>query len=154
MDREREAVELFGQFLMEHLRDRAIKNFEDKLQGKLQPSPWLAPPPYILKQQAVLATLSAEQQEAVRQCVYQAIDGGIHDFLFQVEEAGANGIGGTGEHDLQILVNGVALAGVTDGLHGLLFENDGWQAMYSAFKNYDYLIMNERGARSNPPEGQ
>lgn len=133
MDREHEMLEFFGQFLMKHLRDRAIGFYEMLAQGK-----WKAPS--LLPLQEEVSNWNENQKKIVRQCVMLAMDNAIHDFLFQIEEAGANGMNGTGEHDLQIQVDGIALAGLTDGLHGLLFGEDGWQAKYSEFKTDDHSI--------------
>ncbi len=126
MDQERAVLELFGQFLIKHLRDRVLSFYDNLAHGK-----WKAPS--LLPLQEELARWNPEQREVVKQVVVQAIDHALHDFLFQIEEAGLNGIDGTGEHDLQIIVDGIALAGLSDGLHGLLFGEDGWEAKYSTF---------------------
>ena len=129
MDQQKVILELFGQFLMEHLRDRAIGFYGNLALGK-----WKTPS--LLPLQEELTRWNAEQRAVVKQVVVQAIDHALHDFLFQVEEAGLNGINGTGEHDLQILIDGIALAGLSDGLELTDFDGGGKEgnaAQNSAF---------------------
>jgi hypothetical protein len=56
-----------------------------------------------------------------------SVDKAIHDFLFKLQEVADF------EDDIQVLVDGENGAGLSDGIHGELFGEDGWQARYSKF---------------------
>jgi len=116
-----EALEKFGQFIMEELRDKIIDNFERLEQGLLKsPS----------TQQLIkdLNNIDQKQKEVFRRVLINSIDCGIHGFLFKVQE----------EHeldgDIKVVVNEVNIAEVSDGLHGELFTEDGWINKYSQYE--------------------
>src|SRR5947209_1890155 len=109
MDKETQALQVFGRFLMEHLRDRGIFYYEYLAQGK-----WKS----YQKLQTMLASLNAEQQDVVKQCVVLAIDNGMHDFLFQLGVLFDQSQVDARAERIQILVNGIDIAQVSDGLQG------------------------------------
>lgn len=86
---------------------------------------WKAPA--LLPIQDVLATLDPKQHKAVRQCVVEVADSAMHDFLFALRQRADF------EGDIQLLVDGQDVVGLSDGIHGEAFGPDGWQARFSQF---------------------
>ena len=105
---------------MENLRDRAIEKFENLAEGVYKAKAHR-------NLQNALSSLSPDQIDIVRRCIVESIDSGIHDFLFAIQE------NLDFENDIQIKVEGTNIAELSDGLHGELFTEDGWQAKYSKF---------------------
>ena len=89
------AVDKFGELLMAKFRDRAISFYamatEKKWKGKS-----------LEKLQDDIAKLTPEQRDVVRRCVIQALDHGLHDFLFAIGDSGGS---------IQILVEGKDITG-------------------------------------------
>jgi hypothetical protein len=112
------ALNKFGKFVVTKLRDAAIDHADGLLTAH-----WKAPCLQAL--QADLRRLTAEQRAIVRRCVVDAVDNGLHDFLFalQVEyEAGG---------EITVLVDGRPVAAESDGLHGEPYSDEGWFARFS-----------------------
>lgn len=108
----------FGAFLVAKLRDAAIDHADALLAAH-----WKAPGLQSL--QADLGRLTAEQRAIVRRCVVEAVDGGIHDFLFALGEEYDS------DSSIAIIVDGHNIATQSDGLHGELYTDDGWYARFS-----------------------
>ena len=117
---DRDPLDKFGTFLMRNLRDRAIDNYDRLAQGQ-----WKAPKLQALQQD--LAAMTEDQRRIVRDCVVNALDVGLHDFLFALQERADF------ENDIQVMVDGKNLAEISDGLQGELFGEDGWLARFSAY---------------------
>ena len=113
-----EALDKFGAFVVAKLRDAAIDHADALLAAR-----WKAPGLQGL--QADLGRLTPEQRAVVRRCVVEAIDAGLHDFLFALQE----------EHDaggeMTVLVGGHPVAADSDGLHGEPYSEWGWFARFS-----------------------
>ncbi len=120
MAEDRATLDKFGRFIMENLRDPALERYDGLARGH-QKAPSLA------QLQADLQSLSEEQRAIVRRCVVSAVDSAIHDFLFKLQEVADF------EDDIQVLVDGKNVVRLSDGIHGELFGEDGWQARYSKF---------------------
>lgn len=120
-EKEKQALQIFGRFLMEHLRDRGIFYYEYLDQGKWKTHQEL---------QTGLASLSAEQREIVRQCVFHAVNNGLHDFLFRLSVNFDTTTDNPEADSIKILVNGIDIAQVSDGLQVDLFE---WIEKYSQY---------------------
>jgi hypothetical protein len=108
-----------GEFVMKNLRDKAI----DKAEGLLR-AEWKAPS--LKPLQAELSKLDANQKALVRRCVVSAIDTGIHDFLFALQERADF------ENDIELRVDGKNVVELSDGIHGEAFGEDGWMKKFSA----------------------
>lgn len=108
----------FGAFLVAKLRDAAI-DCADALLSAHSKAPGLQ------SLQADLSRLTAEQRAVVRRCVVDAIDGGIHDFLFALGEEYDN------DSSIAIIVDGQNIAAQSDGLHGEPYIDEGWYARFS-----------------------
>ena len=108
----------FDEFLMSKFRDPAIDRADAVLDAHLQA-------PGLQSLQNDLRQLSPEQRALVRRCVIEAIDGGLHDFLFALSE----------EHDadnaIVVLVDGQNVAAQSDGLHGEPYTDEGWFGRFS-----------------------
>lgn len=112
------ALDAFGEFVVAKLRDAAIDHADGLLAGR-----WEAPGLRAL--QADLRRLTPEQRVLVRRCVVAAVDSGLHDLLFALQE----------EHDaggrVSVVVDGEAVAAESDGLHGEPYGGEGWFARFS-----------------------
>ncbi len=111
-------LDTFGEFVVAKLRDAVIDHADMLLaaQGKA---------PTLQRLQSDLSKLSTEQRAVVRRCVTEAIDSGLHDFLFALQEE--HDAGG----DVSVMVSGESVAAASDGLQGELFSADGWFARFS-----------------------
>eukprot|EP00456_Euglypha_rotunda_P062006 TRINITY_DN51_c3_g3_i1.p1 TRINITY_DN51_c3_g3~~TRINITY_DN51_c3_g3_i1.p1 ORF type:complete len:169 (+),score=22.40 TRINITY_DN51_c3_g3_i1:905-1411(+) len=108
----------FGAFLMAKLRDAAIDHADALLAAH-----WKAPGLQSLQNE--LRQLSPEQRAVVRRCVIEAVDGGLHDFLFALgEEYDSGGA-------IAVVVDGQNVAAQSDGLHGEPYTEDGWFGRFS-----------------------
>jgi hypothetical protein len=115
-----ESLEKFGEFIVDHCRDRGISYAEGLLRNH-----WKSPSLQALQSQ--LGKLSETDKEAFRKAIVSTIDTAIHDFLFAIQERSDS------EDDIQIIVDGVNVAKVSDGLHGEAFSDEGWYAKYSKY---------------------
>lgn len=111
-------VDKFGELVATKLRDAAIDHADALLTAY-----WKAPA--LQKLQSELRRLSPEQKALVRRCVVEAVDSGIHDFLF------ALGVAHDLEKGIAVVVDGENVAALSDGLHGEMFTDDGWYARFS-----------------------
>lgn len=68
-----------------------------------------------------LGELSPDALSVCRRALLTALDEALHGFLFALYE---------NEEHVKILVDGVDLQNVSDGLHGELFGPDGWFAKF------------------------
>ncbi|WIG58779.1 MAG: hypothetical protein OJF49_001525 [Ktedonobacterales bacterium] len=128
----REPLETFGEVLMKRLRDRAISFYDGLAQNH-----WKAPA--LGQLQANLASLDKQQQTIVRQCLIASLDAALHDFLFFLQEE-------TDYDDrIKVVVDGVNVATLSDGMHGELFGANGWFAKYSAYKEPFNTVKSEGG---------
>lgn len=112
-------LDRLGKLVMQRLRDEPFEFFEQLTQGH-----WKAPSLQGLQRD--VRSLSPEQLEIVRRCVRSTVDEGIHDFLFALQEA-------CEKETLELRIQGKNVLDLTDGLHGELFTEDGWQARFSKF---------------------
>ncbi|MGG3283605.1 hypothetical protein [Paenibacillus solani] len=116
-----EVLDIFGEFLMEELRDKIIERFEMINAGLLK-----SPSTQRLIQD--YNQFNKDQREIIQRVLINSIDSGIHDFLFKIQE----------EQDMnkriKIKVNDIDIAVESDGLHGELFTEDGWIQKYSKYE--------------------
>lgn len=118
MSDDQASLDKFGRLVMQDLRDRAIDDVD-----LLAAAHWKAPAVRAL--QADLAALSKRQRGVVRRCVVRCIDSAIHDFLFKLQELADF------ENDVQVFADGKNVVTLSDGIHGELFGEEGWQARFS-----------------------
>jgi len=109
-------LDKFGQFLVEHLRDKGIYFGDELLKSQ-----WKAPA--LQKIQKELGALSDYQRTIIHQTIVLTIDNAIHDFLFALQDT----------DDIQICVDGKNIVELSDGIHGESYSEDGWNARYSKY---------------------
>lgn len=114
-------VDKFGKFIVENLRDKGI----DFAEGLLKKH-WKEP--NLLGMQNEIANLNEAQKAAFIKAVTETIDGGIHDFLFALQEQADF------QNDIQIIVDGQNIVDLSDGIHGEAYSEEGWFAKYSRYK--------------------
>ncbi len=115
---DKESLDYLGEFLMTHLRDSALDQFEGVANGH-----WKAPG--LKRLQSEVAEMTDAQRDVLRRCVVNAVDTGIHDFLFKIQEEADF------EGRVRLAVDGKAAEEISDGLHGEIFTKDGWGARFS-----------------------
>jgi len=113
-----ESLDKFGEFVVIKLRDAAIDRADGLLAAR-----WKTPELQDL--QAELGQLTPEQQAVVRRCVIAAVDAGLHDFLFALQEEHDAGAG------VAVMVDGKPVAAASDGLQGEPCSDQGWFARFS-----------------------
>ena len=118
----RDSLDRFGKFLIESLRDRAIAHYEG-----LEHEQWKSSS--LISLQKELHSLSNEEKAIVKKCVISAIDVGIHDFLFRLQEFG--------EYDksIQVIMDGEDIIHLSHGLNGELFGKNGWVIKFSKYES-------------------
>ena len=114
-------LDKFGKFLMEHLRDRAIEHHDGLASGR-----WKAPA--LQQLQLEIQSCTDEQELLIRACLLSAIDAGIHDFLFKLQEQADF------ENDIQVFVDGVNIVPLSDGIQAEPYGEEGWIARFSKYQ--------------------
>ena len=112
-------LDKFGELVMTRMRDRAFDYIDEALKGE-----WKAPS--LRKLQRALATLDTKQKDIVRRGVRAAVDKGIHDLLFALQETGD-------EDEISVMIDGKKITDLSDGLHGEPFGAEGWQGRFSEY---------------------
>jgi hypothetical protein len=107
----------FGKLLITKLRDSAIDFYDGLARGH-----WKVAEDQDL--QTELARLTEGQRATIRRCVVAALDCGLHDFLFALNNAQDSG------GEIAVVVDGQNVAKQSDGLHGELYGQDGWIARF------------------------
>ena len=120
MSNERDALDHFGRFLTEYLRDAVIIHFD-----RLAASFWKAPGLQSL--QVDLATLPSEHLAVARRALVTGTDAAVHDFLFKLQEQADF------DNRIQLTVDGIDIVAASDGIDGEAYSEDGWYARFSAF---------------------
>jgi len=113
-------LDKFGKFIVENMRDKGIKFYENLAQGL-----WKAPSLKLLQEE--LKQFDEEQLSIIRQCIVSSIDNSVHDFLFALQESSDM------NNDVQIVIDGHNIGELSDGLQGELYTEDGWYSKYSGF---------------------
>ena len=97
-----DALDTFGQFLMENLRDKAIGYYDGLERGH-----WKAPSLQPL--QADMQSLDVRERDILRRCVISVVDDAIHDFLFKLQEQADF------EHRIEVRVDGLNIENQGEG---------------------------------------
>lgn len=114
------ALEKFGQFIVQALRDKAIDQHLLMQQGR-----WKSPA--IQELQRALAGLPPAEKELMLKAVVDVVDTALHDFLFALQDSHDRGLG------IEVLVDGENVADASGMLHGEHLGEDGWIAKFSRF---------------------
>jgi hypothetical protein len=110
-------LDAFGRFLMVHLRDEAIRDYDDLAQGHSKA-------PSLQRLQRDLASLDEPQRDIVRRCLISALDSAIHNFLYNLALESDN------DGRIQVTVDGVNVVELSDGLE---VDGHGWKFEFSAY---------------------
>jgi hypothetical protein len=113
-------LDKFGKFLMQNVRDEAIRYYEDLARGHLKA-------PSVASLQEELGSMSDWQRVIVWRCVRVSVDVAIGSFLFKLQEQADF------ENEIQVLVDGVNVVESSEALHWEPYGEDGWEAKYSAY---------------------
>jgi len=113
-----EALDKFGEFVAANLRDTVIDRADTLIAGH-----WKTPGSQALQND--LRRLTEEQRAVVRRCVVAAVDSGLHDFLFALQEQHDSG------GDIAVVVDSQPVAEVSDGLQGEPYGDRGWWVRFS-----------------------
>lgn len=116
----------FGKFLMENLRDEIIHYYDMTMEAR-----WAKNDPNSLQARIQALNLTQEQRLALRECMIGAADGGIHSFLFKLQEQADF------ENSIQIMVDGENVEELSDGIHAESFGEEGWIATFSKHENIE-----------------
>jgi len=120
----KEPLDKFGEFFVRNTRDKMLGDLDMLLRGA-----WKAPPLQAL--QAKLAGFTDAQKLVIREIAEHMTTAGMHDLLFALqEEADADG-------SVRVLVDGAEVAKLSDGLHGEIFNENGWIARFSEYPPHD-----------------
>lgn len=111
-------LDKFGEFIVKNLWDSALYKLDALLAGKIKA-------PALQELQESLASLNEEQKALLKRVCTNSFESGLHDFLFALQEETDNG------GEIEVTVNGVNVAKLSDGLQGELFTEDGWFTKYS-----------------------
>ena len=74
-----------------------------------------------------LTNFNDAQKEVIRDLVERLITGGMHDLLFAIQEDSRPG------GSVKVIVDGEEVAGLSDGLHGEIFGDQGWIVRFSEY---------------------
>lgn len=108
-----ETLESFGRIVATQGRDQGLDEMEMVLSGR-------AKAPVLAAMTEKLKRLGPEELDAVRETVRASIDAAIHGLLFTLYS----------EDKVELVLNGVSLKDVSDGLHVDYF---GWVGKYSKY---------------------
>ena len=111
-------IDIFGEFLMENLRDVAIALCNGLADSKFDS-------PGHREIQSELQSLTPSQKEAFKKAVTYCVDGGINDFLYRLDKESRT------TKRLDIQVNGRSTSELCDGLSKQLHGATGWKARFS-----------------------
>ena len=113
-------LDKFGKFFVQNLRDRMFDDLERLLSGSCKA-------PKKQKLQGQISGLTDAQKQVLRDLVEELTTAGMHDLLFAIqEEADAGGA-------FKVLVDGQAVAKLSDGLHGEIYGDTGWIVRFSKY---------------------
>ena len=113
-----EPLDLLGKLLMQDLRDTSIEICKGLTEGKFES-------PNHQAMQHLISHLSNADKDVLIKCVAYCIDGGINDFLYELDKKCRE------PADVQLSVKGQNVAELTPMLHRELYGSNGWKAKFS-----------------------
>lgn len=118
------AMEKFGRLVIENCKDETVGRFEWLLNdvGASDLSRALS---------AKIAAIPEETKDALRDCVIESAMNGVHDFLFALQQSQDFGEG------IEVTVDGFDIVQASDGLHGEIFGEEGFDAKFSKYPTSD-----------------
>ncbi len=113
-------MDKLGKLVMEKLRDVSIELCQGLTESRFES-------PGHKEIQKEIEALSPQQKEILIECVAYCVDGGINDFLFNLDKISRN----SGE--ISLIVNGENIIKLTENLAHELYGKEGWQQRFSAY---------------------
>lgn len=110
----RDALDIFGQFIINNLFDKGLERYFDLKNNKFKSSS-------SIEISNCLQNLTKTQTDLIEKMTNEVLVTAVHDFLFSVQES----------DEIKIIVNGIDVAEESDGLHGELFTTEGWIHLFS-----------------------
>ncbi len=115
----REALDRFGRFLMNGVRDRAIRHWDMVLRGQMKDDE-------SQRLYSSIITLSPEARAIVSEVVPKIVDTSLHNFLQSLDDV----------DDIQVAVDTESgriesISDASDGLAGELYSEHGWFRRFS-----------------------
>lgn len=104
----------FGEIFMEEVRDRTIRVYDKRVNGKMKD---------ISSQELFkeVDKLNDSQRQLLEKMIPQIVDLCLHNMMCMFEE----------HEDVELRMNGENLLELSDGLSGELYTEDGWIQKYS-----------------------
>jgi hypothetical protein len=112
------SLERFGQFVISNLHDSPYEYARQLCDGELKS-------PETQNLQERLSQLTPEQRAAVLECVNASTINGMHSMLFRLMQLWED------DDEFSVIVDGVDVATLSDGLEGEIFSDSGWIAKFS-----------------------
>ncbi len=109
-----DVLNYFGQILMEEVRDRTIRGYDMRVNGKMRDS----------NSQKIfeeVQQLNDVQRQLIKRIIPQIVDLCIHNMLCMIEE----------HSNIRMLMDGESISEMSDGLAGELYSEDGWIQRFS-----------------------
>ena len=113
-------LDYLGDFLMKHFRDVALECAEGLCEGRFDS-------PGHRRFQEELEPLPPQTKKLIQESLAYCLDGAMNDFLFHLDAEGRKG------DRIEVLVDGVEVTELTEGLHRDLHGDEGWQNRFSKF---------------------
>jgi len=114
-----QVLEIFGQELIQEVRDYALSQFKNTIEGEANTKERK-------KIKEAYRNLSGEDKELLNRMVFDSVDRTIHYFLWMFERS----------DNFKIhFVDGSNLAELSDGLSGELYTDDGWIKKFSNYQS-------------------
>jgi hypothetical protein len=126
MNHSNQLLDIFGQFLMEKVRDETIEHWEKVTKGSMNDT----------ESKEIFKSLSTftpeqstpEQMKLIRSLLPGIVDTTLHYLLWSMEEnENINWV-------VEFKESEVNIAEISDGLAGELYYEDGWKHRFSKFK--------------------
>lgn len=126
MNENQDILDKFGKVIISGFKDNPLIWFDNWCNGEV------AVDADIVRHKE-LSKLSKYQIDFIRDCIIRCLTLGIHDFLHQLT------VFRESEDDVHLIINGVDLFNISDGLNYEQFSEDGWDARFSKYPSSDEI---------------
>ena len=122
------ALNKLGKLLIETLKDNRLEAFDELCEGKRSDAAGLA-------LHKALSEHSPAARNLMRDCIADAVIGGIHDFLHELEDMYRY------DKCITFTVDGFNPFEISDGLYAELFSEHGWDARFSKYPTQESILQ-------------
>jgi hypothetical protein len=116
-----ETLDKFGKFVINVLRDKQIDHFNGLIEGK-----WRSKKAQRLYHK--LSKFDRDEKKVIADVVEDILTNATHDLLFAIQ------VENSLETGLKVMMDNKNVAELSDGLHGELFEDQGWIQRFSKYQ--------------------